>query len=650
MLAAGLRRSSACDAAQRQRLRHARRSTTGDDDRSRHAPRRRRRHEPAPLSVRRHEHRHQRSTRRRRATTSTRSGRVFAADGQALPRFAAFENGIAPLIPTALRRTAPFLTHPVFNRHHSETGDAALPAQPRRQGPRARPLDDPARLLHDEAERDQRDDPDHLARVRATSIRSRRADQRAGYEALRRQLEAWLCEATGYAGVSLQPNAGSQGEYAGLLAIRAWHASRGEAQRNVCLIPESAHGTNPASAQMAGMQVVVTKCDAEGNVDLADLRGASASSTPTRLACVMITYPSTYGVFETRVQGAVRDRARARRPRVRRRRQHERAGRRRGAGRVRRRRQPPEPAQDLLHPARRRRPGRRPGLRRRRPRAVPARPRAAAASAAQRRRRRLGGAARQRRGAADQLDVHAHDGRRRPAHARPRPRSSAPTTSPRGWPTTTSCTSAATSPASRRRRRARMHPRPAAAEGGDRRQRRQGISAEDVAKRLIDYGFHAPTLSFPVAGTLMVEPTESESLDELDRFCDAMIAIRAEIAKVEAGAWPRDDNPLKARAAHRRGAARRRVAACLLARGRGLSAARRCATPSTGRRSAASTTSGATATCRARARRWRATRTERRTSVAATPACRAGIAPPPAAPAGHLASAGATAGRLWRTR
>ena len=127
------------------------------------------------------------------------------------------------------------------------------------------------------------------------------ADQRAGYDTLRRQLEQWLCEATGYAGVSLQPNAGSQGEYAGLLAIRAWHASRGDSARTVCLIPESAHGTNPASAQMAGLQVVVTKCDADGNVDLADLE-AKCKQHAERLACVMITYPSTYGVFERRVR------------------------------------------------------------------------------------------------------------------------------------------------------------------------------------------------------------------------------------------------------------------------------------------------------------------------------------------------------------
>ena len=127
------------------------------------------------------------------------------------------------------------------------------------------------------------------------------AEQLAGYAELNEQLCAWLSQATGYAGISLQPNAGSQGEYAGLLAIRAWHASRGDTARTVCLIPESAHGTNPASAHMAGLRVVVTKCDADGNVDLADLE-VKCRQHADALACVMITYPSTYGVFERRVR------------------------------------------------------------------------------------------------------------------------------------------------------------------------------------------------------------------------------------------------------------------------------------------------------------------------------------------------------------
>ena len=160
--------------------------------------------------------------------------RVFANDGQALPDLARFERGIAPLIPEGLRRTLAVPDPPGLQPPSQRDRDAALPARPRRQGPRARPLDDPARLVHDEAERDQRDDPDHLAGVREhPSVRARRSARRLR-RAARASSKAWLCEATGYAGVSLQPNAGSQGEYAGLLAIRAWHAvaRRGAAQRS----------------------------------------------------------------------------------------------------------------------------------------------------------------------------------------------------------------------------------------------------------------------------------------------------------------------------------------------------------------------------------------------------------------------------------
>ena len=212
---------------------------------------------------------------------------------------ASSRSGVEPLIPADLRRTSAFLTHPVFNRHHCETEmlrymrgladkDLALDRS-------MIPLGSCTMKLNATSEMIPITWPEF---AQHPSVRAGRAARR-----LRRcstsSCAAWLCEATGYAGVSLQPNAGSQGEYAGLLAIRAWHAARGEAQRNVCLIPESAHGTNPASAQMVGMQVVVTQCDADGNVDLADLRGASASSTRGDLAAVMITYPSTHGVFET---------------------------------------------------------------------------------------------------------------------------------------------------------------------------------------------------------------------------------------------------------------------------------------------------------------------------------------------------------------
>ena len=263
-------------------------------------------------------------------------------------------------------------THPVFNRHHSETEMLRYLRSARRQGRRARPLDDPAGLVHDEAQRDERDDPGDLARVRApASVRARRAV--AGYRELIEDLEERLAKATGYAAVSIQPNAGSQGEYAGLLIIRTWHESRGEGHRNVCLIPSSAHGTNPASAQMAGMQVVVVGCDAGGNVDLGDLERKAAQHAAD-LAALMVTYPSTHGVFEA---GITRRSARSS---IAHGGQVYVDGANMNAmvglcapGRIRRRRLAPEPAQDVLHSARRRRPGRGPGRGRRAPRAVPAR-------------------------------------------------------------------------------------------------------------------------------------------------------------------------------------------------------------------------------------------------------------------------------------
>ena len=223
--------------------------------------------------------------------------RIFAQDGQALPGFADHEDGIETLIPAALRRTSAFLTHPVFNTHHSETAmlryirrlsdkDLALDRS-------MIPLGSCTMKLNATSEMIPVTWPE-FGQIHPFAP----ADQQAGYTALDAQLRDWLCQATGYAGISLQPNAGSQGEYAGLLAIRAWHASRGDSQRTVCLIPESAHGTNPASAQMVGMQVVVVKCDSRGNVDLADLQ-AQCAKHAQQLAAIMVTYPSTHGVFET---------------------------------------------------------------------------------------------------------------------------------------------------------------------------------------------------------------------------------------------------------------------------------------------------------------------------------------------------------------
>ena len=222
------------------------------------------------------------------------------AGGRALPDFGPHEKGVAALIPPALARSSAFLTHPVFDRHHSETDmlryirslsdkDLALDRT-------MIPLGSCTMKLNATSEMIPITWPE-FAQIHPYAP----LDQLAGYEALREQLEAWLCQATGYSGVSLQPNAGSQGEYAGLLVIRAFHADRGDAHRTVCLIPESAHGTNPASAQMAGLQVVVTKCDVEGNIDLVDLK-AKCEQHSDKLACIMITYPSTYGVFDTHVK------------------------------------------------------------------------------------------------------------------------------------------------------------------------------------------------------------------------------------------------------------------------------------------------------------------------------------------------------------
>ncbi|MET0312657.1 MAG: aminomethyl-transferring glycine dehydrogenase, partial [Burkholderiaceae bacterium] len=197
--------------------------------------------------------------------------KIFAKEGQSLPTFDAFEKGIEPMIPEALRRTSGFLSHPVFNTHHSETGMLryirALSDKDLALDRSMIPLGSCTMKLNATSEMIPITWPE-FANVHPFAP----ADQLQGYAELDEQLRAWLCQATGYAGISLQPNAGSQGEYAGLLAIKAFHESRGQGHRNICLIPSSAHGTNPASAQMVGMQVVVTACDANGNVDLADLQ------------------------------------------------------------------------------------------------------------------------------------------------------------------------------------------------------------------------------------------------------------------------------------------------------------------------------------------------------------------------------------------
>jgi glycine dehydrogenase len=466
---------------------------------------------------------------------------VFAQPGQALPDMAAFEAGIEPMIPPALRRASAFLTHPVFNTHHSETEmlryirgladkDLALDRS-------MIPLGSCTMKLNATSEMIPITWPE-FAHVHPFAPQ----DQLAGYWAMNDQLCAWLAQATGYAGVSLQPNAGSQGEYTGLLVIKAWHESRGEAQRNICLIPASAHGTNPASAQMAGMTVVVTACDAQGNVDMDDLK-AKCEQHSQNLAAVMITYPSTHGVFEVRVKELCAL-------------VHRHGGRVYVDGANMNAlvgvAAPGEFGGDVSHLNLHKtfcipHGGGGPGVG---PVAVvadlvpflPAH-RSAGLGGTQ----SVGAVSAAPLGNAAVLPISwmycrmmGADGLREATEVAILSANYIAARLGEHYPVLYSGGDAGIKGGGVAHE-CILDLRPLKeATGKD-----KGISAEDVAKRLIDYGFHAPTLSFPVPGTLMVEPTESEPLAELDRFCDAMIAIRGEIAKVEAGTWPRDDNPLK---------------------------------------------------------------------------------------------------------
>ena len=493
----------------------------------------------------------------------------FADAHQTLPCVADLQDSAPALIPASLRRSSAFLTHPVFNTHHSETGmlryirrlsdkDLALDRS-------MIPLGSCTMKLNATSEMIPITWPEFAALHPFAPT-----EQLQGYRELDEQLRAWLCQATGYAGISLQPNAGSQGEYAGLLTIRAYHAAQGQGHRNICLIPSSAHGTNPASAQMAGLQVVVTACDAQGNVDLADLK-AKCELHSQNLAAVMITYPSTHGVFETSVKELCEL-------------VHSHGGRvyvdganmNALVGLA----APGEFGGDVSHlnlhktfciPHGGGGPGVGPvcvvaDL-------VPFLPGHATASSA-------GGellgsdtnfAATLRGAPAGRAAGSANLGSD-PKNSSVGAISAAPLGNaavlPISWmycrmmgadglQAATEVAILAANYISARLKD--YYPTLYASSKGhvahecilDLRPLKEssggahGISAEDVAKRLMDYGFHAPTLSFPVPGTLMVEPTESETLDELDRFIDAMIAIRGEIANVEQGLWPHDNNPLK---------------------------------------------------------------------------------------------------------
>ncbi|WP_250509648.1 aminomethyl-transferring glycine dehydrogenase [Caballeronia sp. GACF4] len=445
----------------------------------------------------------------------------------------ALDASLADPLPAPLKRTSEYLTHPVFNRHHSEhemlrylrslaDKDLALDRT-------MIPLGSCTMKLNATSEMLPVTWPE-FAQIHPFAP----AEQTVGYRTMIDQLEQMLVACTGYAAVSLQPNAGSQGEYAGLLIIHAYHESRGEGHRNVCLIPASAHGTNPASAQMAGMQVVVVACDTNGNVDIEDLK-AKAEKHSANLAAIMITYPSTHGVFERNVR-EICEIVHAHGGQV----YVDGANMNAMVGLT----APGQFGGDVSH------------LNLHKTFCIP----------------HGGGGP-----GVGPVAVGAHLAKFLPNQASTGYKrddagigavSSAPYGSaailPISWmyiammgaEGLTAATASAILAANYVAKRLAPHyPVLYSGPGGlvahecilDVRPIKEssGISVEDVAKRLIDYGFHAPTMSFPVPGTLMVEPTESESKEELDRFIDAMIAIRNEIRAVEEGSADREDNVLK---------------------------------------------------------------------------------------------------------
>jgi len=432
--------------------------------------------------------------------------------------------GSPDVLPSSLRRTSAFLTHPVFSEHHSETAmlrylrrladfDIALDRS-------MIPLGSCTMKLNAAAEMEPISWPEFAGLHPFTP-----APQAGGYLELIDSLEARLAELTGYDAVSVQPNAGSQGELAGLLAIRAYHASRGQPGRDVCLIPESAHGTNAASAVLAGLRVAVVKCGSDGAIDLGDL-GAKLDAHRGQVAAIMLTYPSTAGVYEQNV-GAVSETVHAAGGQV----YIDGANLNALVGLA----TLPSFGADVSH------------LNLHKTFCIP----------------HGGGGP-----GVGPVAVRAHLADFLPGRGVAGPVAAAPYGSagilPISWAYIAMMGAAGLRRATQvavlsanyvARRLAPHYPVLYTGRNGlvahecviDLRPltRDTGITVDDVAKRLIDYGFHAPTMSFPVAGTFMIEPTESESLDELDRFCDAMIAIRSEIARVASGEYDAHDNPLK---------------------------------------------------------------------------------------------------------
>ena len=441
-------------------------------------------------------------------------------------------------IPAAVRRTSPYLSHPVFAQHQNET---AMLRYLRRLADRDVALDRSMIPLGScTMKLNATTEMEPITWAGFAGIHPfAPLDQAAGYLELIGSLEAWLCDITGYAAVSLQPNAGSQGEFAGLLAIRGYHRARGQAQRNVCLIPSSAHGTNAASAVMAGMRVVVVACDAQGNVDLDDLT-AKIAANANNLAALMITYPSTHGVFEeavSRICALV----------------HEAGGQvyvdganlNALVGLA----KPGVFGADVSHLNLHKtfcipHGGGGPGVG---PVAVrehlapflpshPLRPEAGPVG----------------RGHDDGGVGPVSGAPWGSAGILPIPWAYIRMMGPDGLKRATQVAILSANYIAHRlsgsfpilytgangliAHECILDIRPLTSQ--------TGVSVDDIAKRLIDYGFHAPTMSFPVAGTLMVEPTESEDLAEIDRFVEAMIAIKAEVDAVASGTWPADDNPL----------------------------------------------------------------------------------------------------------
>ncbi|UNK49349.1 aminomethyl-transferring glycine dehydrogenase [Lysobacter sp. S4-A87] len=462
--------------------------------------------------------------------TTTRADVIALAGlfGAAISDIDALDSATADALPAGLKRTSGFLAHPVFNTHHSEHEllryMRALADKDLAMDRTMIPLGSCTMKLNATAEMIPVTWPE-FGNLHPLAP----ATQAQGYKELIDGLEAMLVECTGYDAVSLQPNSGAQGEYAGLLAIRAYHRSRGEDHRDICLIPESAHGTNPASAQMCGMQVVVTKCDANGNVDVDDIQRA-AEKYSERLAALMITYPSTHGVFEEDIVKIC----------------------------------------EIVHTH------------------------GGQVYTDGANMNALVGVAKPGKWGSDVSHLNLHKtfciphGGGGPGVGPCAVKSHLAPFLPRtfggegdvGMVSAASFGSASILPISwmyvtmmgaEGLRKAtqvallnanyiatRLAPHYETLYTGrnglvahecilDLRPLKDatGVSAEDVAKRLIDFGFHAPTLSFPVAGTLMVEPTESESQHELDRFIDAMIQIRDEIRAIEDGKLDREDNPLK---------------------------------------------------------------------------------------------------------